>query len=130
MEPITAVRLEIPTRVLDPYQEEADAKHRPLIDVVTARLNRCRAHRASKPLYFNDEQRAKLEAMLGKCEDADEALKRIAAQATVRAGGVDIQLTDFDLRRLKARMPHLDNFEDHLQWLISKLLQRYLQGEI
>ena len=125
------IRLDLPEAVLAPYQFEADQKRSTLKDVVGTRLKRCQGHKANRPLYFNDAQHAELEHLLGnRIEDADEALKRIAAQARVEIGGVNIQLTDYDLRRLKARMRKDKTFESQLQFLIDKLLQRYLRGEL
>lgn len=126
------LRLDLPMGVLEPYQKEADAKRVPLADVLKTRLKRCQNHRSSKPLYFTDEQRSRLENLLGKAsiEDAESALTAIAQMQKFKLGSVDIELSDQDLRRLKNRLRPGLALEPQLQDLAYKLIQRFIRGEL
>lgn len=131
METQTVVRIDLPLATIEPYQQEADRRKVPLADVVKSQLKRCKNYKASKPLYFNDEQRAKLETILGvNCEDAESALLMIKEITTFKVGGVEVVMSDYDIRRLRGRLRRDKSFAGEVKWLITKLLQRYLQGEI
>lgn len=130
-QPNVLLRVDLPVGVLQPYQEEADKKRVPLTDVLKTRLKRCQNHRSSKPLYFTDAQRDKLENLLGKTiDDADQALTAIAQQMKIKIGSVDVQLTDQDLRRLKNRFRPGLPLEPQLQEQSYKLIQRFIRGEL
>ena len=78
-----------------------------------------------KPLYFNDAERARLEALLGKnLSSAQDALQLLARSYTIRIDNCHITLKPTLLARLKSRC-FVKDFKTWLSTLIVQELERY-----
>ena len=118
--PIT-VRLSLPADTLSKY----DTGKRSPEEAMSERLVRCADYTDTKPLYFNDKDRSKLEALLGKnLSSATDALHLLQRSFSVRANNVQITFKPTLLARLKSRCFSKD-FEGWLANLVVESLERY-----
>ena len=127
-----SMRLVIPELVYSVYTEQADASNRGAGEVIAERVARCKEYNASRPLYFNDEQRGKLEALLGgrAIGSPEAALQRIADAFRVRLNNVSVQIDANSIERIKSRNPRGSEMDKLIPSLISNWVRRYLQGEL
>jgi len=125
-EPTTAyVSLHIPTDVLADYVEQGKNLSKPADEVMEKRLRSCINYTGSKPLYFDDEDRSRLEALIGKnVFSPTEALQLLERQRTLTVENVDITLKPQLLARLKSRC-FVPDFEAWLSKLVVEELERY-----
>lgn len=103
--------LKLPTTLIDAYQEQANTAGISLEEVLVDRLENSLFHNASQPLYFNDDQRDRLEHLTGgsRLLDPETALSRIADSQSISITGpgakpTKIKLTPEHIQRIKSRL--------------------------
>lgn len=104
----TVVRMTItlPEELVVEYSNQADAAKRPLEKVISDRLRGCITHTSGRGLYFNDDQRGRLEKMTGGhvIQNADDALSKVRTVLEVRIGdALTIELSERILTRAASR---------------------------
>jgi len=105
-----SARLNLPADVLDYYEQRAKTYNSTLNDVLSARLSQCASYDAKAPIYFNDEQRQRLNALLGNnFRNAEEVIKAVESALTVKIGTVAVNPSPDLLQRLKTRC-HYEEF--------------------
>ncbi len=115
------VRIAVPAHVADKYQAEAKDLDMQLEDVLANRLVECVGHTAAKPLYFDDAQRQKLEALIGKnVSKPNEALSIIERLLTIRINSVPVTLKPEVIARLRTRHFGTEDFGFWLAKLVNK----------
>lgn len=130
--PKSRIQIKLPDATYNEYAKQAAAQKRDVDEVITDRLTRCVEHTASRPLYFNTEQRQELEKLLGgkMLGSPEAAIYRIRQALRVTVGDVEIPLDAGTLELFKSRMARGQNITDELRHLITSWISRYLTGEI
>lgn len=88
------------------YSEQASSSSRDVEDVMEERLRSCVSHTASKPVYFDDGARFRLEAICdANIDSADKALRILEGKAAMTVNGIDLGdiLTPTDIERIRSR---------------------------
>jgi hypothetical protein len=127
MSPNTQIlSLTLPVDVLELYEAEAKEKGLTLDEVVTKRLFLCRQHSANRGVYFNDKERSELEKLTGGriVYEAEDALKRIRNQLSIRLGNTQVILAPTLLTRLKSRCSRAMDFKQYLRKQAIEGLER------
>lgn len=86
------------------YEELAQRQGLTVAELVAHRMRRCKDHNSIRPLYFNDSQRAQLEALLQKkpLELSEQAITLLATALSLRVGDLPpIQLTAQQIKRIQ-----------------------------
>lgn len=100
----TVFRVRLPGKTIDAYQADADRLGKSLEYVLIDRLTACRGHTSSRPLYIDDDQRRRLEKLLGKnFLSPDKLIAAIEQCVTLSVADCDIELPATLLPRLKSR---------------------------
>ena len=109
--PSILLRLDLSDAVLKKYREESETYGVELEELLANRLSECVDYNATKPLYFKDEQRRNLEAMLGRnINSPGEVLEIIRRFLTVKVNGISMTIRPEVLERLRTR--HFDHSRD------------------
>lgn len=118
--------LTLPADILELYEQEAEEKGITLDELVTNRLFTCRKHNANRGVYFNDKERGELERLTGGriIYEADDALKRIRNQLSIRLGNTQVTLAPTLLTRLKSRCSKAMDFKQYLRKQAIEGLER------
>ena len=99
----TRLRIELPDVVAADYDSQAAQLGRPVEDVMAQRLRDCRHYRAERPLYFNDQQRKRLEQLAGsQLRDPDDALTKMTVGLQTLIGDTVVELDAETTRRIPA----------------------------
>ena len=115
------IRISLPSNVLAKYQSEAEDVGLDLESLLTNRLVECADHTAAKPLYFDDAQRQKLEALIGKnVSKPNEVLSIIERMHTIRINSVPVTLNPTVITRLRTRHFGTEDFGFWLSKLVNK----------
>jgi hypothetical protein len=71
--------LSLSAEILDDYRAQADSQGISVEELLGDRLSQCVSYNSNRPLYFNDDQRARLESVMGGgvCPDSEKAVSRI-----------------------------------------------------
>jgi len=86
------------------FSELAAKEGKRMEEVISERLYRTARYDAAKPLYFNDEERIRLEAVCGKnLNSASEAVEELERRSTISVEGIDIHLEPRLLMRIDSR---------------------------
>lgn len=119
--------LTLPVELLELYEEEARTKGKTLDEVVTQRLYSCRKHDDNRGVYFNDSQRNELERLTGGriIREAEDALKRIRNQQSIRLDNTQVTLAPTLLTRLKSRCSKAMDFKEFLRKQAIEGLERF-----
>ena len=121
--PVT-VRITLPGATIAKY--EPQTRNATLEETMAERIIRCASYHDTKPLYFGDQDRAKLEGLLGKnLSSPKDALHLLQRSFSVRANNVQITFKPSLLARLKSRCFSKD-FEKWLANLVTEELERYV----
>lgn len=119
-------RVAISMEALDAYENYAHHRGIDLEDVLSQRLETAKDQVSQKPLYFSDEDRQKLEVLLGRnITNPKDALAVIARALTVRVNGTTVALKPDLLGRLQSRCFE-PNFEKWLSNLIRVCLEQFV----
>lgn len=122
-----SLRIRIPEDLAEQYQQQAEAAGVDIEELISKRLKACVTHGAQRPLFFDDDQRRELEAILqGMFPNAKSALKALRTAMSVRVQGVPITLTPQALERFKSR--HQDNslWTDFVAFQITRMVEEYV----
>lgn len=97
---IISIRLD--EEVYNTYSKIAQDWAIPVEVLLADRLALCQEHNSSRPVYFTDAQRLRLEGLTNTAplHDAEAALTAISRALTVDFGEVNIQLSSNQKRRL------------------------------
>ncbi len=115
------IRISLPESVLAKYQAEAEDVGLDLESLLTNRLVECVGHTAAKPLYFDDAQRQKLEALIGKNVSKPlEALSILERLLTIRINSVPVTLKPEVITRLRTRHFGTEDFGFWLSRMVNK----------
>lgn len=119
--------LTIPEELYELYEREAEEKSKTVDEVVINRLYVCRGHDSSRPIYFNDEERSKLESLTGGriLPDAKTALRRIINQASIILDSTKVAFSPTLLNRLKSRCGRNQPFTQFVKDEAVKGLERF-----
>lgn len=109
------------------YEQDAKDVDKTVEEIIIARLHTCRRHNASRPIYFNDEQRGKLEAMTGGriLTDADVAIRRLENLASIQLDNTKVTFKPTLLTRLKSRCGRTQSFPEFVKKQAIEGLERY-----
>jgi hypothetical protein len=99
------LQIHIPESTIEQYELQARAAGQSLEKVCSDRLRTCINHTSGRGLYFNDDERSKLEHITGGhlINDAAMALMRVKTTVELKVGGITIELTDRVLQRCASR---------------------------
>ena len=119
--------LKLPTPIADSYKQEAEEYGVPLEELIANRLSACVTYNATKPLYFNDQQRRELETVLAKNLDKPATVTMLVRKAvSVSLNGVLISLGSNVLDRLRTRAPKGVEFKVWMQGQINEWAEQYV----
>lgn len=109
------------------YEQDAKDVDKTVEEIIIKRLHTCRGHNASRPLYFDDKQRGRLEAMTGGriLTDADAAIRRLENQASIRLDNTKVAIKPTLLTRLKSRCGRNQPFPEFVKKQAIEGLERY-----
>lgn len=100
----TVFRVRLPEKTVAAYQADADRLGKSLEYVLIDRLTACRDHTSSRPLYIDDDQRRRLEKLLGKnFMSPDKLIVAIEQCVTLSVADCEVELPAALLPRLKTR---------------------------
>jgi hypothetical protein len=100
---VARLRIDLPLALVEAYEQQAARLRIPVEELLAMRLRDCLGHTASRPLYFNDEQRKMLEKLAGHMlRTPEEALQRLAQGFQVLLGDTVIELDADTARRIPA----------------------------
>lgn len=98
--------LTIPEELHDLYSSEAKKHNRSVEQEIIHRLEQCQTFNALQPLYFNDDQRAKLQQALGHVlTGPDDVLAKLSRVCDLQVGEVHVPLSPQLQLRMKTRVP-------------------------
>ena len=126
--PPTKVRLtlELDEALVDLYEEQAMARGITLEDMLKERLHRCQSHLATKPLYLDDAQRAKLEEALGHTfSSAEQAIAQVITATTLQVGDVGVEIRPQLAARLSTRVFRGETWEQVIQREVTRGLEAF-----
>ncbi len=118
--------LTLPVDIVELYEEEAKSKGKTLDEVVIERLFSCRKHNSNRGVYFNDAERSELEKLTGGriVYEAEDALKRIRNQLSIRLNNTQVTMSPTLLTRLKSRCSKAMDFKEFLRKQAIEGLER------
>ena len=121
------VSFSIPEDLYTIYEQDARDEDKTVEEIIIARLYTCRGHDSSRPLYFNDEQRGRLEAMTGGriLGDADVAIRRLENLASIQLDNTKVTFKPTLLTRLKSRCGRNQSFPEFVKKQAIEGLERY-----
>lgn len=112
-------RVQLPSEVAENYEKQATVECIPVEEWIGRRLASAVHHTSTKPLYVSDEQRQKLEVVLGRNlhrpKDLVEAVERLGQ---IRVENVKVLLSPDVMERLKSRHFTDEPFD---VWLAAKV---------
>lgn len=124
--PSVMLRLSLPDQVLQQYQAEAHDLEIPLEDLLASRLSECVTYNATKPIYFNDMQRQRLEKLLDRnVSSAGQVLGLVEKLTTVKLNGIAINLRPPVVERLRTRH-FAGEFGEWLAKQVNEWAERYV----
>ena len=98
------VIIEMPQSLFEIYESQGMKSERMPEDEILQRLHRCKNYTASKPLYLNDELRAKLEHAVGhNFSSAETAIMQVINAVSLQVGDAGVQLPPRLTQRLASR---------------------------
>jgi len=123
-ETVVRCTVTLPEKLVVEYSNQADAAKRPLEKILSDRLRGCIHHTSGRGLYFNDDQRGRLERITGGhiISSTEDALAKIKTVVAVRiADGITIELSERILTRAASRAKsHRMSTE---KWLAKELVE-------
>ena len=115
---------------MDRYRRLAEVERKDLGQVMSERLTDCADHNAIKGLWFGDSERKRIEAALGaNVASSDEVIRLIAQALRIRLNDRKVELTPDVLARLVTRSGGIP-MDEFLPQLVSRLIQRYIEGQL
>lgn len=127
-EPRISVSVHLPASLLAAYQDEAAALGVLVADIIERRLKSSREHRATKPLYFDDDQRRALESLLDQnVTTPAEVISLMRDALSVSIADLMIPLPPALLDRLRSRFFGQPNeWNDFVRGVIFAGLEEYV----
>ena len=120
------VRLPLSESILKQYREEAAQYGVDLEELLANRLAECVTFRASKPLYFDDEQRREIEKMLGRnLAGPGTLIGLIRNLISIKINGLQVTLKPDILGRLRTRH-NAGTFSDWLGKQVAQWAAQYV----
>ncbi len=121
------VSITLPPPVCIAYEAEAKEYGVGLEELLSSRLRECVNYNATKPLYFNDQQRRELETILGRNVDKPASVLAVLRNnLTVTVNGLQISFAPNLLELLRTRAPKVADFKTWLQTQITRLCEEYV----
>ena len=122
-----ALRVRLPNKLLKAYEMEAKRQDKQLEEVVATRIAECAYYTATKPLYFNDEQRRALEQIMCRnYSDPAILLQDLTRFYSCRVEDVRIGIDPRTFVRLKTRCHHNKPIAEFLKETILRLLREHV----
>ena len=98
-------QIAIPEALYDSYRQQAEANDRTVEDEIALRLQRCREHTATKPLYFTDDERADLERAIGRsARTPGHVVNGLRNLVSISVGGVEVEIPTVVQQRIRSRV--------------------------
>jgi len=120
------ITLTLPAKVRADYEKEASEYGVELEELLASRLRECVTYNATKPLYFNDQQRRELESILGRNMDKPASVLAVLRNnLTVTINGLTITFAPNLLERLRTRAPKAADFKTWLQTMVTQWSESY-----
>jgi len=121
------ISFSIPEDLYELYEQEAADQDKTIEEVMIQRLWTCRGHDSSRPLYFSDEERGKLESITGGriLPDASTAIRRLENQASLHLDNTKVTFKPTLLSRLKSRCGRNQSFTAFVKKQAIEGLERY-----
>ena len=121
------VSILLPPPVRTAYEAEAKEYGVGLEELLSSRLRECVDYNATKPLYFNDQQRRELETILGRNVDKPASVLAVLRNnLTVTINGLNFTFAPNLLERLRTRAPKAADFKTWLQGTLTQLAEGYV----
>lgn len=118
---LTRLSLFLPSAVLEAYRKEAKEYGVELEEMLASRLSECVTYNATKPLYFNDKDRADLEDVLGRnVQNAQSVVSTLKRFLSVKLNGMTVTIRPTTLERLRTRAPRGMDLAD---WVQKKVVE-------
>lgn len=123
---VTTFRTPVPDDVAAQYDSVAGRLGKPIEEVLSRQLSRFAPYvESTKPIVVPDEDRQKLEQLLGKnISDSSQLVRLVVHMVSVGVNGVEIELTPYLLDRLKSRCYGME-FDKFLSMTIRRALEEY-----
>lgn len=127
--PTTTVKVKLtitlPEPLHDKLAERALKRGSTVEKEIVDRLIQCQDHTSSQPLYFNDDQRARLAHALGHVlTDPEDVLAKLARICDLEVGGISVPLEPRLQLRLKTRIPRGKTAEQFIRKEVTEGLER------
>lgn len=128
-EPVSVrVNLLLPRQTIEAYDRRAANRNQSLESEISTTLRESEEWTSKQPIYLSDQERMRLEKVLARnlsnsrqLVDAIEKLGRIRLPT-----GVQINLSETAIARLKSRCPRREHFSLFLERTVRNLLEQYV----
>ncbi len=118
--------LTLPEDLHDQFAGRADKNGRTVEKELLEHLRRTKDFTATQPLYFNDDQRARLQKAMGQLvTNADEVLDKISSLISLKVGEISVPLYDRLQTRLRTRVFRGHTLESVVQRETVQALERF-----
>ena len=119
------ITLSIPGDLYAKYEQQAEKSGRSVDAEIVNRLSRCHTHTSITPLYFNDDQRARLSKALGRTiSDPETILSRLHNLIDLNVGKVKVTVPERVALRLKTRTPRGKTSDQYVEKVVVEALER------
>ena len=121
------ITLNLPAKVRTAYEAEAIDYGVELEELLCSRLRECVTYNATKPIYFNDQQRRELETILGRNVDTPSSVLAVLRNnLSVTINGLNFSFTPQLLERLRTRSPKSADFKAWLQTMMTQWAESFV----
>jgi len=121
----TLLRIPVAEDVYAQLEEQAKAAKKPVEYLIAERLPQLAQSNSVKPIVIKDEDRRKIEQLLGKNFTEPAELVRMIERAMVlKVGDADVPLTPYLLDRLKSRCFGME-FDKFIAFTVKRALEEY-----
>jgi|SRR6185437_5384498 len=105
-------------KVIEQYRREARDYGTSLEEVIAHRLASCASHSATRPIYFDDQERQVLEKLISRnITNPKQVIQVVEKLLTMRINSMSITLKPDVLSRLRTR----HNAGEFSQWLTQQI---------
>lgn len=121
------IKLELPEKLYEEYERMGGISGRSAEEEIAERLKRCQKHTASRPLYFNDEERGELERLTGGhlAQSPEVVLGRLRTAMSIVVEDVTIVINANLLQRLSTRVFRGQTMEGVITKVVKEALERH-----
>lgn len=118
-------QLTLPEKLYDKIVEQGVTAGRTVEDEIAVRISRCQDHVAHAGLYFNDDQRRKLEEATGHgATNPDLVIEQVRHLISLTVGNVSVDIPPDLHKRIASRVWRGMTFESYLRKAIIEGLER------